>query len=173
MHQVTDFTIMGGIVAEQVDLDHFDRRIIAIIRRNNLEPARTIAAQVGLSESAVLRRLRRLRATGVIMADVAVIDPARLAPSITIHVLVELNQSGLRMEQDFAARLADREEVIGAWNVTGRTDFLLTVTVPSIEAYQRFSDEVLAADDNVRDFETLVTLREIVRPDYLRSGHPL
>jgi Lrp/AsnC family transcriptional regulator, leucine-responsive regulatory protein len=173
MHQVTDFTIMGGIVAEQVDLDHFDRRIIAIIRRNNLEPARAIAAQVGLSESAVLRRLRRLRATGVIMADVAVIDPARLAPSITIHVLVELNQSGLRMEQDFAARLADREEVIGAWNVTGRTDFLLTVTVPSIEAYQRFSDEVLAADDNVRDFETLVTLREIVRPDYLRSGHPL
>ncbi|WP_068081619.1 Lrp/AsnC family transcriptional regulator [Novosphingobium rosa] len=173
MHQVTDFIIVGGFVTEPVDLDHFDRRIIAIVRRNNLEPARTIAAQVGLSESAVLRRLRRLRATGVIMADVSVIDPARLAPSITIHVLVELNQSGLRMEQDFAARLAGREEVIGAWNVTGRTDFLLTVTVPSIEAYQRFSDEVLAADENVRDFETLVTLREIVRPDHLRGGYPL
>lgn len=158
---------------ESVDLDHFDRRIIAIVRRNTLTPARAIAEQVGLSESAVLRRLRRLRASGVIVADVAVIDPARLAPAITIHVLVELNQSGLRMEQDFAAKLANREEVIGAWNVTGRTDFLLMVAVPSIEAYQRFSDEVLAADENVRDFETMVTLRDIVRLDPLRAGHPL
>lgn len=160
-------------MVESVDLDSFDQRIIAIVRRNNLEPARAIGQAVGLSESAVLRRLRRLRATGVIMADIAVIDPARLAPSITIHVLVELNHSGLRREQEFAARLALRPEVIGAWNVTGRTDFLLTVTVPSIEAYQIFADDVLASDDNVRGFETLVSLREIVRPDPLRAGLPI
>lgn len=160
-------------MAETVDLDHFDQRIIAIVRRHNLEPARSIADQVGLSESAVLRRLRRLRATGVIMADIAVIDPARLAPSITIHVLVQLNQSSLRMEQAFASKLAQRSEVIGAWNVTGETDFLLTVTVPSIDAYQRFSDEILAGDENVRGFQTLVSLREIVRHDPLRAGMPV
>lgn len=159
-------------MVEAVDLDHFDHRIIAIVRRNNLEPARRIAQQVGLSESAVLRRLRRLRATGVIMADVAVIDPARLAPSITIHVLVELNQTGLRLEQMFAEKLARRPEVIGAWNVTGRTDFLLTVAVPSIEAYQQFADDILASDDNVQGFETLVSLRQVVRHDPLRSGLP-
>ncbi|HZU62899.1 MAG TPA: Lrp/AsnC family transcriptional regulator [Novosphingobium sp.] len=159
-------------MAETVTLDPFDRRIIEIVRRHNLEPARAIAEAVGLSESAVLRRLRRLRAAGVIVADVALIDPARLAPSITIHVLVELNQTGLRMEQAFARKLEGRAEVVGAWNVTGRTDFLLTVAVPSIEAYQRFSDEVLASDDNVRGFETLVSLREIVRHDPLRAGLP-
>ena len=163
---------MRGIAVETIDLDHFDQRIIAIMRRHNLEPARAIAAQVGLSESAVLRRLRRLRAAKVIMADVSLIDPSRLAPSITIHVLVELLHSGLRQEQAFAAKLAQRSEVIGAWNVTGRTDFLLTVTVPSIEAYQRFSDETLASDENVRGFETLVSLREIVKPDPLRAGQP-
>ncbi|WP_242122542.1 Lrp/AsnC family transcriptional regulator [Sphingobium sp. Sx8-8] len=158
---------------ENVELDPFDRRIIAVVRRNNLEPARSIAQTVGLSESAVLRRLRRLRASGVIVADVSLVDPMRLSPSITIHVLVELNQSGLRLEKTFADKLAERTEVIGAWNVTGRTDFLLMVAVPSIEAYQRFSDEVLAADENVRDFETLVSLREIVRYDPLRAGQPV
>lgn len=158
---------------ETIELDPFDRRIIAIVRRNNLEPARAIAQQVGLSESSVLRRLRRLRQEGVIVADVSLIDPARLAPSITIHVLVELNHSGLRQEQAFAAKLEKCPEVIGAWNVTGRTDFLLTVTVPSIEAYQRFSDEVLASDENIQNFETLVTLREIVKLDPLRAGLPV
>lgn len=159
-------------MTKSVDLDQFDRRIIAIVRRDNLEPARSIAAKVGLSESAVLRRLRHLRATRVIMADVALIDPARLAPSITIHVLVELIQSGLKAEQAFARKLDQRSEVIGAWNVTGRSDFMLIVTVPSIDAYQRFADDVLASDDNVRDFETLVSLREVVRYDPLRAGEP-
>lgn len=160
------------MMTKPVEIDEFDRRLLAIVRQDNMVPARTIAERVGLSQSAVLRRLRRLRATGVIVADVSIVDPARLGPSITIHVLVELNQSGIRVEQAFARRLERRPEVIAAWNVTGRTDFVLTVTVPSIEAYQVFSDEVLASDDNVRSFETLVSLREIVRPDPLRAGVP-
>lgn len=160
-------------MTETVRLDNFDRQIIAIVRQDNQTSARVMAEAVGLSESAVLRRLRRLRSTGVIVADISVINPARLAPSITIHVLVELNQSGLRIEQAFARTLASRPEVIGAWNVTGRTDFLLTVSVPSIEAYQIFSDEVLASDENIRDFETLISLREIVRPDPMRLGDPI
>jgi Lrp/AsnC family leucine-responsive transcriptional regulator len=131
-----------------------------------------MAGLVGLSESAVLRRLRRLRGTGVIVADVAIVDTARLQPSITIHVLVELHQSNLRAEHAFARKMQQRPEVIGAWNVTGRTDFLLIVAVPTIEAYQRFSDDVLAADDDVRLFETLVGLREIGRYDPSR-GRPL
>ena len=156
-------------MTESADLDIFDHRIIAAVRRNTLEPARTIAGRVGLSESAVLRRLRRLRATGVIVADVAVIDPARLRPTITIHVLVEVHQSNLRAEQAFAQKMQRQPEVVAAWNVTGRTDFLLIVAVASIEDYQRFSDEILAADDDVRMFETLVSLREIVRFDPLRA----
>lgn len=161
---------MIGKMPESATLDLFDHRIIAVVRRNNLEPARRIAGQVGLSESAVLRRLRRLRREGIIVADVAVIDPARLKPSITIHVLVELHQSNLRAEQAFARKMQRQREVIGAWNVTGRTDFLLIVAVESIEAYQRFSDEILAADEDVRMFETLVSLREIVRFDPLRAN---
>lgn len=172
-HEMTKYGGYNIKMTETVELDGFDRRIIAIVRRNTLEPARSIAAQVGLSESAVLRRLRRLRSTGVIIADVALVDPARLASAITIHVLVELIQSGLKAERAFAAVLEQRPEVIGAWNVTGRTDFLLTISVPSIEAYQRFADDVLASDDNVRTFETLVSLREIVRFDPLRAGDAL
>jgi len=160
-------------MVKTIDIDQFDQRIIAIVRRNNLTPARQIAEQVGLSESSVLRRLRALRASGVIVADVALIDPARLAPTITIHVLVEFEQSSLRQEQAFAARLKQRTEVIGAWNVTGRTDFVLTVAVPSIEAYQHFADAVLASDDNIRSFETLVALREIVRSNPLQAGLPV
>jgi Lrp/AsnC family leucine-responsive transcriptional regulator len=172
-HSMTETGTIWKQMMDSIDLDDFDRRILAIVRRDNLRPARLIADQVGLSESAVLRRLRRLRSSGVIVADVALIDPARLSSSIIIHVLVVLNQSGIKAEQAFARKLQAQPEVIAAWNVTGRTDFLLTVSVPSIEAYQRFADDILASDDNIRTFETLVSLREIVRFDPLRAGEPV
>ena len=157
-------------MTETVALDPFDHRLLDLVRQDNLLPARALAERVGLSESAVLRRLRRLRSTGVIVADVAVIDPTRLQPSVTIHVLVQLHQSNLRKERAFARRMQQRPEVIGAWNVTGRTDFLLIVAVPSIEAYQRFADTALAADDDVLLFGTLVSLREVVRFDPARGA---
>lgn len=63
------------------------------------------AEAVGLSESAVLRRLRRLRAQGVIVADVAVIDPARVEPRIVLHVQVEMNTQERRTAEAFKRAL--------------------------------------------------------------------
>ena len=155
--------------AKSVTLDDFDHRLLARVRINNQEPARELAAAVGLSESAVLRRLRRLRVEGVIAADIAVVDPARLAPVIVMHVLVEMEREGRGAMTNFAAALRDRPEVQGAWQVTGGSDFLVSVAVSSMEAYETFCAEMLNDEMQVRAFETLVSLREVVRPDPRRA----
>ena len=59
------------------DLDAFDRAILALLQRDNLMPQRLIAEQVNLSAPAVQRRIKRLQETGVIAANVAVLDRAR------------------------------------------------------------------------------------------------
>ena len=61
-----------------VALDRFDRALLAQVQVDNQLPARRLAERVGLSESAVLRRLRRLRREGVIVADVSVVHPGVL-----------------------------------------------------------------------------------------------
>lgn len=156
-------------MTKSVTLDSFDRRLLELVRRNNLEPARSLAEKVGLSESAVLRRLRRLRKERVIVADVAIVDPARLNAGLTMHVLVEMEREGSALYNAFAAGVAARKEVLSAWHVTGSTDFLLTVTVPTMEAYETFTHEVLNDDRRVRSFTTLVGIREVVRRDPSRS----
>ncbi|MGR4865230.1 Lrp/AsnC family transcriptional regulator [Caulobacter sp. LARHSG274] len=155
------------MATETVTLDAFDRHLLDLVRRDTLQPARLLAQAVGLSESAVLRRLRRLRAEGVIVADVAVVDPARLGAVITLHVLVEMERE--RAATAFAEALHGRPEVLGAWQVTGRTDFLLTLAVPSMAAYDAFIREVMSDEHEVRSFQTLVALREVVRFDPQRA----
>lgn len=155
---------------ETVTLDDFDRRLLDLVRRDNLQPARVLADKVGLSESAVSRRLRRLREEGVIVADVAVIDEARLARALTMHVLVEMEREGTAVLDALIDSLTARREVQAAWYVTGETDFVLYVRVPTMEAYEVFTREVLNDDARVRAFKTLISIREVLPFDPARRG---
>lgn len=145
-----------------IDLDQFDRRLIALVRQNNLEPARSLADKVGLSISAVLRRLRRLRAEGVIVADVAVIDPALTGSAITMHVLVRMKQPGRQAMDGFARSIVREREVTGAWEVTGDDDFVLKVEVDSMAEYDAFIRRALDDDEGVLSFKTLITIRPVI-----------
>jgi len=147
---------------ETVILDEFDHRLLKLVRSNNLTPARVLAEKVGLSESAVSRRLRRLREEGIIVADVAVVDRGRLEKALTMHVLVEMEREGTAVLDALIRKLQARPEVHGLWYTTGHVDFILYVVVPDMEAYDIFTRQALNDDARVRNFTTLLTIREIL-----------
>ncbi|MGE4322729.1 MAG: Lrp/AsnC family transcriptional regulator [Sphingobium sp.] len=153
------------------DLDVFDRRLLERVRRNNLEPARILAEQVGLSISAVLRRLRRLREEGVIVADIAVVNPALTGSALTLHVLVRMREPGRRALDAFSKGLSRYPQITGAWEVTGDDDYILKVQVGSMAEYDSFTRQALGDDNCVLSFKTLITISTIVEGD--ASTRPL
>jgi len=161
----TIFRVIIHNMRKRIDLDEFDRRLIEEARRDNQQPARILADKVGLSVSAVLRRLRRLREEGVIVADRAVIDPALTGSALTMHVLVKMKQAGARSMDTFARAIAQHREVTAAWDVTGDDDFVLKVQVGSMQEYDRFTRRALGEDQGVYAFKTLITIRTIVEDD--------
>jgi DNA-binding Lrp family transcriptional regulator len=150
------------MMTEFATLDAFDHKLLARVRRDNLEPARVTAEAVGLSESAVLRRLRRLRAEGVIVADVSVIDPARVEPRIVLHVLVEMNTQERRIMNAFQDFMRASPEVQGCWDVTGPTDYLVTVAVRSMAEYEAFGIREMTPEKGVRAYQSMIVIREVV-----------
>lgn len=143
-------------------LDRFDLSLLALVQRDNQTPARVLADKVGLSESAVLRRLRHLRKSGVIVADISVVRPADLGMPLTVITLVTLGLEGLANLDDFAAMMRKQPEVRQCWYVTGEVDFVLHLQMPDMEGYEAFVKDVLLADKNVRGFRTMVSMREII-----------
>jgi len=166
---VPEIVTKGASMTDFVALDDFDHRLLERVRRNNLEPARVTAEAVGLSESAVLRRLRRLRAERVIRADVAVIDPARVEPRIVLHVLVEMNTQDRTVMNAFQALMRASPEVQGCWDVTGPTDYLVTVAVRSMADYEAFGIRELTPDKGVRSYQSMIVIREVVGFDPARA----
>lgn len=155
-------------MAKKIDLDEFDQRLLELVRRNNLEPARTLADKVGLSISAVLRRLRRLREERVIVADIAVVDPALTGAALTMHVLVRMKEPGRRPLDVFARHIVRYREVTGAWEVTGDDDFVLKIQIGSMEEYDFLTRDALSEEHGVQSFKTLIAIRTITEDDLSR-----
>jgi len=140
------------------DLDAFDRRILARWQHDTRLTAETIGTEVGLSAAAVQRRLKRLRETGVIEAEVARLRADAFGPSVTCLVAVDLEREGAADLDRFRHRIAALPCVQQCWYVTGSVDFFLVVLQPDMAAYEAFTREHLLADANVKSFTTHVVM---------------
>ena len=129
---------------------------------NNQQKSAALAKKIGLSESAVLRRLRRLRNEKVIAADVSIVRPSAIGLGVVVHVLVSLEREGAAELRQFVDTLRARPEVKAAWYVTGECDFVVLLHFEKMTAYEAFTRDVFHSNANVRGFRTLVSIREAV-----------
>jgi Lrp/AsnC family transcriptional regulator, leucine-responsive regulatory protein len=148
-------------VLRQTDLmalDTLDRQILDLYQRDTRVPAESIGARVGLSAAAVQRRLKRLRETGVIVAETASLDCAKLGLGVTAIVQVDLIDESARAAQAFRTKVTAHVEVQQCYGVTGAADYLLVVIVADLAAYDAFCEACLLHDANVRSFTTQIVL---------------
>ena len=140
------------------DLDPFDRRLLALVQRDAAQTAEALAGQVGLSASAVQRRLKRLRATGVILGEVAVVDPLKVGKPTVFLAALEIERERPELIARLRQWLAAEEQVQQIYYVTGTADFVLVVVAPDVGAYDALMSRLMADNPNVRRFTTNVAL---------------
>jgi Lrp/AsnC family leucine-responsive transcriptional regulator len=135
--------------------DALDIRLLNLLQANSLATAEQLAEHVPLSPSAIARRVRTLRREGVIAVDVALLAPEFLESRIQTVVNIALHEHaqhrGLAALRD---RLQRCSEVQICLEVSGTFDLLLITTTRGMSAFNRFADEMLAADPVVRRYET-------------------
>lgn len=143
--------------------DDFDRAILAILQRDNTTAQRAIAEAVHLSAPAVQRRIKRLQDAGIIRANVAVLDQARLGRPLTIMVEVRVASEQPHRVAAFRRRVQDDPAVQQCYAITGESDFLLLLTAASMEEYEAISERLFGSDDNIERFRTAVALSTLKR----------
>lgn len=148
-------------------LDAFDLAILRILQDDNTTPQRTIGEAVNLSAPSVQRRIRRMKAEGIIARNVAVVAPEAVGLPLTIFVQVELVSETPEDIDRMKRRFRDAPEVQQCFYVTGDADFMLVVIVESMAAYEDFTRRVFFQGGNVRKFRTYVSM------DAVKSGTAL
>ncbi|MCA0276842.1 MAG: Lrp/AsnC family transcriptional regulator [Proteobacteria bacterium] len=143
------------------ELDEFDLKILDILQRDNATPQREIGEAVNLSAPAVQRRIKRLEETGVISANVAVIDPGKVGRPITIVVEIAVESEKIDLLDAVKASFAAAPEVQQCYYVTGEADFVLIVTVTSMAEYEALTRRLFFANPNIKRFRTLVAMDRV------------
>ncbi len=143
------------------DLDAFDLKLLDVVQENNRITADALAERVGLSPSACLRRLKRLRQKKVIEADIAVIAPEAVGRTLTMVVEVTLERERPDILDDFKRSMRATPEVMQCYYVTGETDFILIVTARDIRHYEAFTKQFFFENPHVRRFHTAVVMDRV------------
>jgi Lrp/AsnC family leucine-responsive transcriptional regulator len=142
-------------------LDGFDLKLLELLQADAQRPVPALAEEVGLSAPACYRRIRRLRETGSIAREVAVVRPRTLGWPLSMIVLVTLEREGARTVDEMMRVLQAVPEVVEAWNVTGDHDFAVRMVARDMEGYDELVRRLFAADERVRSFKTLVVIRQV------------
>jgi len=146
-------------------LDKLDKAILRLLQQNGRETYDVVGEQVGLSPSAVLRRVKRLEEAGVIDRYVALVKPEAVGLGLTAYLNVRLEkhtETHKRNPMDlFRAAVQTWPEVVECAALTGEMDFLLRVVVEDMGHYSRFIMDTLLKHPSVQDCKTSFVLDRV------------
>ena len=142
-------------------LDDLDLRLLACLQQDNLQTSDVLAEKVGRSPSAVARRVRRLRSTGAIAADVALVSEKAAGNPLFAVVHVQFDRHAPQTEAGLRRRLVASPNVQLCLDLAGAFDLLLLVVAADMEEYNSFTAEQLEGQPAVRRFESTFVKRRV------------
>lgn len=139
-------------------MDAINQRILRELRRDGRQTNVDLAARVGLSPSACLRRVQELERSGVIAGYRAVLRPQALGLGFVAYVAVGLSRHTMKEQSAFEAAMAGAPQVVECHNVTGTVEYLLRVEVADLAAYKVFHAQVLGALEQVTTITSYIVM---------------
>jgi Lrp/AsnC family transcriptional regulator, leucine-responsive regulatory protein len=139
-------------------LDEFDRAILTELQKDAMLSFAELGERVHLSASAVLRRVQRLKADGVIAATRAILDPRKVGLPLTMLIHLALGNDHADLRDAVKASFRDAPEVQQCYYVTGDADLIVVVAMPDMEAYEQFTRRMILGNPNIQHFKTSVVM---------------
>jgi Lrp/AsnC family leucine-responsive transcriptional regulator len=145
-------------------LDDTDRHLLAELQDDAGRTLRDLGELVGLSPSAVQRRIARYRTSGLLARTTAVLDP-RVLPDLVLAVcLIQVERESRRLHEAFHRRLLAAPEVQQLYSVYGEWDYVVVLAAAGMANHNEISERLFMDAPNVRKYSTLFVL------DPVRTG---
>lgn len=144
-------------------LDEIDRRLLTELQRDADRSLVELGTIVGLSPSAVSRRIGGYRRAGVIQHIVALADPFAVGVSLQVICQIVCIEDSTQALGALKTELLDLVEVVQCYEIAGNVDLIAVFAVPSMARYKSLTEHALSDNPVVRRFESHVVM-ETARP---------
>lgn len=154
-------------------LDRFDIALLNLVQRDDGKTADSLAEAIALSPSAIARRLRRLRADGVIARTIALLSPKLTERRLRALVLIQLSEhADLKGKDALEKRLTNSLSVQFCYEIAGPHDIVALFDCSDMAAFNQAADELLVSSPTVRRYETHFVKREVKFAPFVELTEP-
>jgi len=141
-------------------MDDIDKKILSLLQINADIPVAELSKKVNLSSTPCWLRINKLYKQGYIKKKVAVIDRAKINLSTVAFVQIRTSQHNMIWSKKFIEGVKEMDEVVEFYRLSGTTDYLLKVLVPSIDKFDEFYKKLTNKID-LSDVTTSFSMEEI------------
>jgi len=131
-------------------MNDIDKKILSLLQINADIPIAELSKKVNLSSTPCWLRINKLYKQGYIKKKVAVIDRNKIYLSTVSFVQFRTSQHNMTWSKKYIEGVKEMDEVVEFYRLSGTTDYLLKVLVPSIdkfdEFYKKLTDKVDLSD---------------------------
>ena len=138
-----------------------DIRILSELQQDGGLSNVELARRVNLSPSPCLMRVRALEKQGVIRQYVALADPQALGLGLNVFISISLKEQSKAALADFESRIAEHDEVMECYLMTGDSDYLIRVAVANMAALERFILDQLTPIPGVEKIRSSFALKQV------------
>ena len=141
-------------------MDDIDKKILSLLQINADIPVAELSKKVNLSSTPCWLRINKLYKQGFIKKKVAVIDRAKINLSTVAFVQIRTSQHNMAWSKKFIEGVKEMDEVVEFYRLSGTTDYLLKVLVPSIDKFDAFYKKLTDKID-LSDVTTSFSMEEL------------
>ena len=145
-----------------VVLDEFDHKLLDLLQCDAQQTLAALGDAVGLSPSAVQRRMQRYRRGGL-MRQVAVLEPELLGNLTVAMVMVAMERESTRHLRAFHARMRAAPEVQQCYQLAGEWDYLVILATTSLHDYRSAAERLFKDDGNIKRYDTRLVFETVKR----------
>ena len=144
-----------------MQLDAIDLKILAQLQRDSSITNVELARRVHLSPSPCLMRVKALETGGVIDRYVALADARALGLGLNVFISISLKEQSRESLAEFERRIAEHDEVMECYLMTGDSDYLIRVALSDIAALERFILNQLTPIPGIEKIRSSFALKQV------------
>lgn len=142
-------------------LDDASLRLLAELQRDARQTVQQLGKRVGLSTTPCWKRIKDMEATGVIRGYTALVNREKVGLHLRVLVEVNLTRHGAEQVDAFEAAVAQCAQIVQCASTTGEADYVLTVVVADIKAYEAFLHDTIFKLPGVTHVRSSIVLKEV------------
>ena len=144
-----------------IELDTIDVAILRQLQADARLSNQDLAARIGLSPSACLRRVRLLEESGLIAGSAVILDQRACGLPGTAFVFIALDQQGRQALDRFEQAVRAMPEILECHLLAGQSDYMVRVVYSDAGDLERIHTEVLTQLPHVMRVQSTLSLRTV------------